>query len=40
MGFHQLAAKFGPFYLDPAAAAVNAKAPAYFTVDQDRPSRD
>lgn len=29
----QAAAEFGPFDLDPAAAAANAKAPRYFTVD-------
>jgi phage N-6-adenine-methyltransferase len=31
----QLAAEFGPFELDPAATAENAKAPAYFTADSD-----
>jgi len=31
----QLAAEFGPFDLDPAATAENAKAPAYITVDGD-----
>jgi phage N-6-adenine-methyltransferase len=31
----QLAAEFGPFDLDPAATAENAKAPVYFTADVD-----
>ena len=35
----QLAAEFGPFDLDPAATAGNAKAPAFFTADDDGLSR-
>jgi phage N-6-adenine-methyltransferase len=31
----QLAAEFGPFDLDPAATAGNAKAPAFFTAAED-----
>jgi phage N-6-adenine-methyltransferase len=36
----QLAAEFGPFDLDPAATAENAKAPAYITVDGDGLAQD
>jgi phage N-6-adenine-methyltransferase len=36
----QLSAEFGPFDLDPAATAENAKAPAYFTVDVDGLAQD
>lgn len=38
--FEQLAAEFGPFDLDPCANAGNAKAPTYFTREQDGLAQD
>ncbi len=38
--FQGLASKYGPFDLDPAASALNTKAPRFFSVEQDGLAQD